>query len=432
MHFGAQMQAAIEVMNDIQDRHRPAGDALGDWGRAHRFAGSGDRAVIGNLVFDCLRKRRSLAARLGDEAVRLAIPGVAVFHWGRSVDQVAEACCHVHGPGALSEADRAALAKPEAGDPENSAQGDYPDWLEPSLARAFGADLGVQTAALSERAPVDLRVNGLKADRAKVARALARFAPTETPWSPWGLRIAAPQAEKRYPNVETEAAHGKGWFEVQDEGSQVAALLAGAARGMQVLDMCAGAGGKSLALASAMENKGQIWAYDADRSRLRKIFDRLKRAGARNVQVIEAGNETAVQALEGRMDVVFIDAPCTGTGTWRRRPDAKWRLTAQALERRQGEQRDILRAGAPLTRPGGRLVYVTCSLLPEENQDQVASFLQDNPDYRLVPYQTVLPDALTAALPASCGEDARTLMMTPHAHGTDGFYIAVMERGDAP
>jgi len=432
MHFGAQMQAAIEVMNDIQDRHRPAGDALGDWGRAHRFAGSGDRAVIGNLVFDCLRKRRSLAARLGDDAIKLAVLGVAVFLWGRPVDQVVQACGHPHGPGSPSEAEHAALSKTVCDDTEAPAQGDFPDWLEPSLVRAFGADLTVQTAALSERAPVDLRVNGLKADRAKVSRALARFKLVETPWSPWGLRIAAPQAERRYPNVETEAAHGKGWFEVQDEGSQVAALLAGAGRGLQVLDLCAGAGGKSLAFASAMENKGQVWAYDADRGRLRKIFDRLKRAGARNVQVLEAGNEQAVQALDGRMDVVFIDAPCTGTGTWRRRPDAKWRLTAQALERRQSEQRDVLRTGAPLTKPGGRLVYVTCSLLPEENQDQVSAFLRDHPNYRLVPYQSALSEAAAASQPATCSEDALTLTMTPHSHGTDGFYIAVMERSDAP
>ena len=297
------------------------------------------------------------------------------------------------------------------------------------MKRAFGASFGNQMDALSRRAPIDLRVNTLKADRAKVLRTLGRFSAVETPISPWGVRIPAPVAGKRYPNIEAESGHGKGWFEVQDEGSQIAAAMAGAQAGAQVLDLCAGAGGKSLALSAAMKNKGQVHAYDSDRTRLRKIFDRLKRAGARNVQVIEAGDTARLGELEGRMDVVFVDAPCTGSGTWRRRPDAKWRLSAEALERRRAEQAEVLRSGAPLVRPGGRLVYVTCSVLPEENADQIGEFLSARPEFALKPYRDAWP--MEGAAPETCSDDDRTLLLTPLTHGTDGFYIAILERNGA-
>ena len=422
MHFGAQLQAAIEVLTEIEDRHRPAGDALRDWGKAHRFAGSGDRAIIGNLVFDALRRRRTLAARAGDDTPRRAVLAVAAHMWDRPLDQIDEVCAQKHGAGALNEEERAALSAPSV----HEGTHDAPEWLEPSLRRAFGDGFDNQIAALSERAPVDLRVNLLKADRPKVLRTLGRFSAEETSLSPWGIRIPAPVAGKRYPNVEAESGHGKGWFEVQDEGSQVASLLAGAAAGAQVMDLCAGAGGKTLALAAAMDNKGQIHAYDSDRNRLRKIFDRLKRAGVRNVQVVEAGNTEGLAALAARMDVVFVDAPCTGSGTWRRRPDAKWRLSPEALERRRAEQAEVLQMAAPLVRPGGRLVYVTCSLLPEENADQVDAFLQGHPEFAPRPYRDAWP--LDTPAPETYSTDDRTLLLTPQAHGTDGFYISVLER----
>lgn len=426
MHLGAQIQAAIEVMEDVEQRHRPAADALADWGRSHRFAGSGDRAAIGNLVFDCLRRRRSLAARVGDEGARLAVLGVAVFHWRRPVDDIAQLCGREYGPGALSDAEVSALAQPPADDAPLPVRTDVPDWLEDAFTRAFGEEAGGQASALGERAPIDLRVNTLKADREKVLAALARHRPEPTPFAPHGIRIPPPVAAGRYPNIEAEAAHGRGWFEVQDEGSQIAALLTGAAPGHQVLDLCAGAGGKTLALAAAMENKGQIYAYDRDRNRLRRIFERLKRSSARNVQVIDAGNVERLGELAGRMDTVLVDAPCTGSGTWRRRPDAKWRLTEAALERRVAEQDEVLATAAPLVRPGGRLIYATCSLLPEENGDRVAAFLEANAAYRMVDWKEPWPGGNRP----SAGDDP-ALTLTPLNHGTDGFYVAVMEHADA-
>ena len=197
---------------------------------------------------------------------------------------------------------------------------------------------------------------------------------------------------------------------------------------MQVLDLCAGAGGKTLALAAAMQNTGQIYAYDDDKHQLKPIFDRLKRAGARNVQVLRAGADAELTALGPRFDVVLADAPCTGSGTWRRRPDAKWRLRPEALIQRQGEQRAVLERAASLVKPGGRLVYVTCSILPEENGGQISGLLSKHSDFSVVPYAQVWGETLTSAPPPSADGRTDTLLLTPGSHGTDGFFIAVLKR----
>ena len=277
----------------------------------------------------------------------------------------------------LSEAEQAALSRTLPPDTPADSLRRHPRLagaLVPARVRCAAAEEG---AALARRAPVDMRVNTLKADRERVLKALARFSAEPTPYSPVGVRIAAPEGAGRQPNVEAETGHGKGWYEVQDEGSQIAALMAGAGPREQVLDICAGAGGKTLAMAAAMRNTGQIYAYDDDPVRLRPIFERLKRAGVRNAQVLNAGDQAALAALGPRFDLVLIDASCTGTGAWRRRPDAKWRLKPANLAQRQAEQRAVLALGAPLVKPGGRLVYVTCSVLPEENGEQVAAFLAE-------------------------------------------------------
>jgi 16S rRNA (cytosine967-C5)-methyltransferase len=205
-------------------------------------------------------------------------------------------------------------------------------------------------------------------------------------------------------------------------------LLAGAKPKQQVIDLCAGAGGKTLGLAAAMQNTGQLYAYDSDRLRLRPIFERLKRAGVRNAQVLEACNESALQPLEGKMDLVVIDAPCTGSGVWRRRPDAKWRLKPEMLETRLAEQRAVLDQGAALVKPGGRLAYITCSILPPENRGQVDAFLERHPEFKILPWWELWRAAIgTEPLPSADGLDD-TLLMTPRSHGTDGFFVAVLER----
>jgi 16S rRNA (cytosine967-C5)-methyltransferase len=428
MRTGARIKAAIEVLDEVLHRHRPAANALADWGKSHRFAGSGDRAAIGNLLYDALRRKRSLAAQMESDSPRAVVLAAAPRALG--LDPAAVAASADGSPHAIeapTEAELEGLSRQLAADAPASVRGDFPDWLEASFERAFGAAAADEGAALASRAPVDLRVNALKADRDKVLRALARFSPIATPYSPIGVRLPAPEGAGRQPNVEAEPGHGKGWYEVQDEGSQLAALMAGATPRKQVLDLCAGAGGKTLAFAAMMRNTGQVYAYDDDPQRLRPIFERLKRAGVRNVQVLAAGDEAALRDLGPRFDAVCIDAPCTGTGAWRRRPDAKWRLRPANLAQRLDEQRALLELAAPLVRPGGRLAYVTCSVLPEENGDQLARFAAGHADFAVLPWRAAWAAGVGGEPPGSaCGDAA--LLLTPARHGTDGFFVAVLTR----
>ncbi len=428
----ARLAAAMEVLGAIEARYRPVAQALSDWGVAHRFAGSKDRAAIGNLAYDALRWRASTAWAMGDDTPRALVLGVVGLRWGFGVERLAAMLAgDPHAPPPLTESEAARMTAFDFAAAPDAVRADVPEWIAPSLERVFGAAWPEEGAALALRPPLDLRVNTLKADRDKVLRALAKSSAEPTTLSPVGLRVAPTSGEGRHPNVQVEPAFQKGFFEVQDEGSQLAALLVGAQPGMQVLDLCAGAGGKTLALAAAMANKGQLHATDADRSRLAPIFNRLKRAGTRNVQVHEAGAD--LSALHGRMDRVLIDAPCTGTGTWRRRPDAKWRLTAQAIADRAAEQDALLASAAAFVKPGGALVYVTCSVLPEENSDRVAAFAAAHPDFAVVTaaeivasagVEPALAERLAGAMLAVVGG----LQMTPRRTGTDGFFVAVLRR----
>jgi 16S rRNA (cytosine967-C5)-methyltransferase len=218
---------------------------------------------------------------------------------------------------------------------------------------------------------------------------------------------------------------------VQDEGSQIAALLTGAGPRLQILDLCAGAGGKTLAMSAAMHNTGQIYAYDDDRERLKAIFERIKRAATRNIQVLRARDRAALAALGDRFDIVLVDAPCTGTGVWRRRPEAKWRLKPANLASRLNEQVAVLDTAVRHVKPGGRIVYVTCSVLAAENTGQVAAFLARHGDFRVVPYVEAWTAALKSPTPASADGSAETLLLTPESHGTDGFFIAILGRRPA-
>jgi 16S rRNA (cytosine967-C5)-methyltransferase len=429
MRPGAHIRAAVEVLDEILNRHRPAATALSDWGKGHRFAGSGDRSAIGNLVYDALRRRRSLAAQMGSDTPHALALAAAPRALGLTIEAViagADGSQYALEP--LSEAEQAGLSHTLPSDTPFDVLGDIPDWLAPSFQRAFGDTAAEEGAALAKRAPVDVRANALKADRERVLKALARFSAEPTRFSPIGVRIRAPEGAGRQPNVEAETGHGKGWYEVQDEASQIAALMANAGPREQVLDICAGAGGKTLAMAAAMRNTGQIYAYDDDPVRLRPIFERLKRAGVRNAQVLSAGDDAALSALGPRFDLVLIDASCTGTGAWRRRPDAKWRLKPANLAQRQAEQKAVLALGAPLVKPGGRLVYVTCSVLPEENGDQISAFLANHPQFATLPWRDAWRAAIEGDPPMSADGSEETLLLTPARHNTDGFFIAVMSK----
>jgi 16S rRNA (cytosine967-C5)-methyltransferase len=421
MRDGGRIAAAIEVLADIEARHRPAHLALKAWGGDARYAGSKDRAFVSGLVLDVLRRRRSMAWMMGEESDRARALGVARFGWDWPLDRIEAAAAEAHGPGALTDAERGRLAEPiplERAPP--SVQGDYPDWLDAALARVFSAGRAQEGRAMAARAPVDLRVNALKSDAAHVLKALDPFHPQPLAFPVGAIRVAAPAASERAAPVEAAPAFEKGWFEVQDAGSQIAAAVAGEIRGKQVLDFCAGGGGKTLALAAAMGNTGQLYAYDSDARRLAETVKRGQRAGVRNLQVRSPIDPKALDGLDGRMDLVFVDAPCTGSGTWRRHPDAKWRLTPEQLERRIAEQDAVLAAAAPFVKPGGRLIYVTCSLLAEENEDRVAAFTAAHAAFAA---EAV---ALDGAEPWRT--EAGFLRLTPRNARTDGFFVASLRR----
>ena len=427
----ARLSAAIEVFDDIEKRRRPAAQALKDWGLSHRFAGSGDRAAIAGLVYDALRRKASSAWIMGADTPRAVLLGMLTRERGLDVEAISKLASGARfAPEPLSDDEHARLRAASLDDTPPHVRGDYPEWLDAQLAATFGDERVEEAAALASRAPLDLRVNTLKATRGEAAEALSELKPQETRWSPWGLRITvAPDAKS--PAIHAEPAFLKGQVEIQDEGSQLAALLTGARPGEQVIDLCAGAGGKTLALAAAMENHGQIFATDTDKRRLAPIHERLERAGTHDVQVrTPRGEKDMLADLAGKADLVLIDAPCTGTGAWRRNPDAKWRVRPGALAERLKDQAEALDHAVALVKPGGRIGYVTCSVLDDENGAQVRAFLGRHPGFAIVP-----PADVTNAL----GERAflfrraalmseEGLLMTPRRTDTDGFFVSVLRR----
>lgn len=429
MRLGGRLQAAIEILSDMEARRRPAADALKDWGLSHRFAGSGDRAAIGNIVYDALRRKRSAGWVLDADTPRAVAFGALVLEGGHTAETIEAALDGDRfAPLPLDVAERTALRSRDLADAPPAVRADCPDWCVPLLESRFGPDWVKEAAALAARPPLDMRVNTLKADRGRVLAELSGLDVSPTRLAPDGLRIPPVDGGKRHPNVQAEPAFQKGWFEVQDEGSQLAAAMAGARPGMQVLDFCAGAGGKTLALAAAMQNRGQIHAYDADKARLAPIFDRIRRAGLRNAQVTARVQE--LEPLRGTLDLVLVDAPCTGSGTWRRRPDAKWRLADRQLDARRREQKDILDRAAAFVKPGGRLAYVTCSIFGEENGDQIADFLASAPAFAPLDHAELwheaAPGGAGMAIVATSG-----ITMTPARTGTDGFFVSVLARSSS-
>ena len=425
----ARVAAAIEILADVEARRRPAADALKDWGLARRFAGSGDRAAIATLVYDALRRKASSAWMMGEATPRAEILGALKQLRGLGEDEIAALFTgEGHAPAPLSEAERERLRAGDLADAPAYIRGDYPEWLAPAFAESFGDSALEEGRALASRAPVDLRVNALKTDRDRALAALAHLGAVATSLSPVGLRIPV-RADGRGPALSAEPTYVKGLVEVQDEGSQLAALLSGAEPGMQALDLCAGAGGKTLALAGMMSNQGQIYATDTDGRRLAPIFDRLARSGARNVQVrAPRGAQDRLSDLEGRCDLVIIDAPCSGSGAWRRSPDAKWRMRPGALEQRIKDQAETLETATRFVKPGGRIVYITCSLLKAENEDRVAAFLESRPDYLPLEAAHWARICRLEALAAHASRLGSGIRLSPLRTATDGFYVAALTR----
>lgn len=429
----ARLQATIEISQEIAAGNRPADAVVADWLRDRRFVGSKDRRHLSQAVYDRLRRQSRLTwwceradLPLGEfTAQRSLALAEQVIVEKKKAGEVAQLCSGQRfGPEQLGPRERRGLEKLEGAPLEHREQPDWvqaecPEWLWPR----FGPDAAGRLAALAEPAPLDLRVNALKATRPGAIKALVAegLHPQPTPLSPLGLRL-----EDR-PNVAATAAFRDGLVERQDEGSQLAALLVDARPGQRVVDFCAGAGGKTLALAAAMENKGSLFACDVEEWRLERAGERLRRAGAHNVtrKALATHRDPWVKRHKAAFDRVLVDAPCSGTGAWRRNPDARWRTAPDDLARVVALQGEILDSACRLVKPGGRLVYVTCSLLPEENETQVARFLAAHADFRPLPLLQLWPTLTEAPAPAGLGD---ALTLSPETDGTDGFFVAVLER----
>jgi 16S rRNA (cytosine967-C5)-methyltransferase len=427
----ARLSAAIELIDTIDAQRVPAAQALKEWGTAHRYAGSGDRAAISGLIWDVLRRRASSAWIMEEDTPRARVLGMLKLERGINLDAIAALCDGGRfAPEPLSPSERDALGSRSLVDAPAHIAGDYPQWLDPYLAQIFGEDRVAEATAMASRAPLDLRVNTLKAKREKVLPRLAHLGARPTPWSPLGLRIEL-GADARNPGIHAEEDFIKGAIEVQDEGSQLAALLSAAKPGEQVIDLCAGAGGKTLALAAMMQGKGRLIATDHDKRQLAPIHERLSRAGVHNCDIrTPRGPDDTLGDIHASADLVLIDAPCTGTGTWRRNPDAKWRMRPGALEVRLKDQIAVLDRAAPLVKRGGRIAYVTCSVLPPENGEQIRGFIARHPDFAVVPPSqttTVLWDKAEDFAAATL-QSPEGLLMTPRRTGTDGFFVSVMRR----
>jgi 16S rRNA (cytosine967-C5)-methyltransferase len=430
---GACVSAAIALLAAVETGKAPADDVVGTYFRRHRFAGVKDRAAISAHVYAVLRHRAVLdwwITRSGGiaPAARPRLLAALVLVEGWTQDAVARACDGDRfRPAPLDPCERALLASLEGRalvhhDMDAAVRGNYPPWLEPHLAAALGRGLAREMAAMQEEARLDLRANRLKTDRegARAALAAEGVEAGRTRLSPLGLRVFA-----RIP-LSTLDSFRRGLVEVQDEGAQLAALLVDARPGMRVVDFCAGAGGKTLALAAAMGNRGHLVACDVAARRLERATERLRRAGASIVQrqALASARDKWVKRHGMGFDRVLVDAPCTGTGTWRRNPDAKWRLAPTDLAELTALQADLLDSAARLVRAGGRLVYVTCSLLAEENEAQVARFLAAHGDFALLPVAPVW----AATVGGDCPAKGDMLRLTPARHGTDGFFVAILAR----
>src|SRR6266851_461005 len=413
----ARLSAAIELIDTIDAQRIPAAKALKEWGTAHRYAGSGDRAAISGLIWDVLRRRASSAWIMDNDTPRARVLGMLKAERAMDVDAIAALCDGGRfAPEPLSEHERAALMSRSTADAPSHIAGDYPEWLDGYLAQVFGDDRVAEATAM--------------ASREKVLASTAHLETKPTPWSPIGLRIEL-GADARNPGIHSEEDFIKGAIEVQDEGSQLAALLSAAKPGEQVIDLCAGAGGKTLALAAMMQGKGRLIATDHDKRQLAPIYERLSRAGVHNCDIrTPKGEGDTLVDIHASADLVLIDAPCTGTGTWRRNPDAKWRMRPGALEVRLKEQAEVLDRACALVKPGGRIAYITCSVLPSENGEQVRAFVGRHPEFAVVPPQqtaSVLWDKAEDFAAATL-QSPEGLLMTPRRTGTDGFFVSILKR----
>ena len=414
----ARIQATIEILGELAQTARPADRFLRDWFRARRYAGSGDRAAIAERVFFILRHRASLAFRMRSDTPRALAIG-ALGRDGLGLEAITQIFSgEAYAPAPLTEAERSAFLNIPRVKVPTHVSGDFPAFLEPELARAFGANLLSEMSALNGRASIDLRVNPLKAERNAVCLQLKSdgFDAEPTCYAPFGIRIPTSESGSRLSQCQL---YLNGAFEFQDEAAQIAAHLVGAMPGQSILDLAAGAGGKSLAIAADMQNEGSILAWDIRESALEELKERAQRAGVSIISTDVAANPSS-----GAFDAVFVDAPCSGSGVWRRQPDAKWRLTPERLQKLTTQQDALLAQAAKLVRPNGALLYATCSVLPCENEDRISALLGNHGEF--VIEHAAQRWARLGRQPVP-GMD-EFFQATPLRTATDGFFCAVLVR----
>ncbi|MBV2235136.1 MAG: RsmB/NOP family class I SAM-dependent RNA methyltransferase [Sterolibacterium sp.] len=431
------LEQTVAVLDHLLAFSRPADVVLSDFFRAQRGLGRRERGFIAETCYAVLRHKRQLE-RLVQSMAPMPADDASL---SVSARHLLLACLlHFSGFGLrqFSEqlpADEQAwlLALKAADEPEYTLAErlDLPDWLVERLSERFSAaELLALARGLNRAAPLDLRVNLLKATRDDVQQQLqvAGIVATPTPYSPWGLRVTGKPALQQHPLFLSGA------IEVQDEGSQLLGALLAPRRGEMVVDFCAGAGGKTLLLGAMMRSTGRLYAFDVSSKRLARMKPRVARSGLSNVHpvCIDNENDVRIKRLAGKIDRVLVDAPCSGLGTLRRNPDLKWRQTAQDVLELVAKQQDILSAAARLLKPGGRLVYATCSILDEENSAVVDNFLASHADFQRLDAVAILAQqgiAIDCAVAGEkAGHGAMHMRLLPHVHGTDGFYAAVLER----
>jgi len=432
----------MELLDEITGRReRPADLVANAFFRSRRFIGSGDRRAVADRVWSLLRRYGQVAwwlerARHPGRGGRAMVSADLMLSEGMSLRDVMALCDGgTYRPVPLDEAEQRALRQLEGHSLPHPDQPDWvrlnvQEWVAPHLIEAYGEAWGREIAALASPPPVDLRVNRLKAtvEEARVLLAAEGVETEPMRYAPNGLRL------KRRLSVVTGKAFQDGVVEIQDEGSQLVAALVDAQPGMQVVDYCAGAGGKTLAIAAGMNNKGRVVAMDVYESRLDRSAQRLRRAGAHNVERRalpteggDAANAKWLKRQKGAFDRVLVDAPCTGTGTWRRNPDGRWTLAPQDLAELVPKQAAILDAASRLVKAGGGLIYATCSVLPAENERQIEAFLERHPEFAVVPVADLWADVIGTEPPAGMG-DSPYLRLSPLRHGTDGFFGAALVR----
>jgi 16S rRNA (cytosine967-C5)-methyltransferase len=410
------LQATIEILDGLTASNMPADRFIREFFRARRYAGSKDRAGVAERVFQIYRHRASFAWRMGSEAPRAFVIASLLADGADAGEVQSLFSGEGYGPAALNDDERAALAHAPIGEPPLHVKGEFPQFLESELVERFGENLLPEMQAMTLRAPIDLRVNTPKATREAVLAALRTdgYAAEPTPYAPHGIRIPSGAGAA---HLARHKAYEEGLFEFQDEAAQIASLLCNAQPGMRVLDIAAGAGGKSLALAAAMNNEGSIVATDVSAARLKQLETRAARSG---VSIVHVHADP-----RGVFERVLVDAPCSGSGTWRRQPEQKWRLTPQRLQALVQIQDALLTRAAGHVAPGGRLIYAGCSLLPSENESRIAAFLNRISGFALVSAATIWREMSGTKPPPGLDEFLR---VSPYAAGMDGFFTAVLVR----